>query len=375
MTDRFVETKTTGYFERLKNSVIGIFLGILLFLASFGVLYWNEGRVNFAKVAETAIVLPATGSPSVKLGTLVSVTGTLTSPETLGDPPYLAAGDYAALNRKAEMYAWEEDSKSETTKNTGGSQTTTTTYTYSKTWTENPENSSSFRESRNHQNPAKSIDSQTLHVTQAQVGDYQLDMNSLQFPTNAQVSLTTTTVLPQYQAQQNGNFLFMGKGSFQAPEIGDMRLSYQALKKNIQATVFGSLGEQNQLVVHKTRKKVSFYRLFEGTREESIESLALEHTIWTWIFRLVGFLMMWIGLSLVTEPLAVLLDFIPFIGGLARGASGFAAFIIAGVLSTGTILISIVLHNPIMLFLAAGLSCFIGYRWWKQQKIQKVDQL
>jgi len=125
------ETKTTGFLGNLMNSILAIPIGILLFLASFVVLFMNEGRTDWSKVGERAVELAATDTAGT--GALVSVTGPLSTAETLGDSPYLQAGSYLVLEREAEMFAWIEDSSTETTNNTGGSTTTRTTYTYPRT--------------------------------------------------------------------------------------------------------------------------------------------------------------------------------------------------------------------------------------------------
>lgn len=392
MSESFVKKEQISYFQRLKNSFMGIFLGIILFLASFGVLYWNEGRVDLSKIASTAIEIPATGSSTANNGDFVSATGILSSEETLGDPPFLKPGQYVALKRKSEMYAWNETRKTETKKNTGGSETKTTTYTYNKTWTEKPENSAAFEQPNGHHNPAKTVDSEIFRVSQATVGNYQLELNSLQIPISTKVILTTDKVLPTYQGRLAGDYLYIGKGTVETSpyqegtliygdldrptgivepqQIGDIRLSYQVLESNIEATIFGSLGSQNQLVAHQARKNVAFYRLFRGTREQAIQSLASQHKLMTWGLRLAGFLMMWSGLNLMVEPLGVLLDFVPFIGDLARTASSLVTFVISAILTSITIVISIILHNPIMVFLAIGLSGFILYLWTKRKKTQ-----
>jgi hypothetical protein len=373
MSDQYREVETVGYFTRLKNSIFGIFLGIVLFVASFGVLYWNEGRVDLSKVAQTSVEIPGTGAPGADIGSFVSLSGTLNTSETIGDNPFLAPGDYVALERTSEMYAWREDSSTSTTKNVGGSETKTTTYSYTKVWTESPENSSSFRESSSHQNPTKGIESQSFRVNQAQIGDYQLDMQSLKFPVKTEVNLSPSNILPAYHASQVGNYLFMGTGKLDAPQIGDLRLSYRSLNNNVQATVFGTLVAQNKLIPYKGQRNVTFYRLFTETRDQAIASLKTEHKIITLVLRVVGFLMMWSGLNLMIEPLGVLLDFIPFLGNLSRTASGFVTFIVAGILSGITIVVAIILHNPIMLFLAAGLGGFGVYRWTKRRKTNLQD--
>ncbi|AFY39596.1 protein of unknown function DUF1625 [[Leptolyngbya] sp. PCC 7376] len=372
MSDQVVKTETIGYFERIKNSIIGVFLGILLFLISFGVLYWNEGRIDLSKVAKTSTEIAATGAPTTDVGEFVSVTGNLNTTETLGDNPYLAPGNYIALERKTEMFAWVEQSSTETKKNTGGSETKTTTYSYEKRWTASPANSANFEQPSGHQNPTKTIDNESFKVGAANVGDYKLDLARLSYPVSTGVSLSPENVLPEYKSKQSGNYLFLGQGTLQAPQIGDIRLSYQSLPSDIQTTVFGELGASQSLAPHDTRG-ISVYRLLKGTREEAIASLASSHKTMTWILRFVGFGMMWAGLSMMVEPLSVVLDFIPFLGGLSRNASGFVAFILAAILSSVTILISIILHSPIMIFLALGLSGFAAYRWTKRRKNKTAD--
>lgn len=134
------------------------------------------------------------------------------------------------------------------------------------------------------------------------MGDYQLDVNQLQFPINQPVNLTAAQIPAESKNKLNGSYLFFGTGSLGSPEIGDLRLSYQALNKNIQATVFGDLGSSNQLTPHQGKKNVTFYRLFPGTRDQAIANLATQHKLITWGLRFGGFLLMWIGLNLVVEP-------------------------------------------------------------------------
>lgn len=315
MSDRVVRTEKIGYFQRLRNSIGGIVFGIVLFLASFAVLFWNEGRVDLSRVAKTSTEIAATGSPTASVGDFVSVTGNITSPEQLGDSPYLAPGNYISLSRTAEMFAWDENSSTETKKNTGGSETKTTTYTYVKEWTSNPDDSSSFENPNGHFNPEKSIDSTKLNVSKANIGDYQLDMNSLSLRLPNAVDLSPETVAPEYKNKLSGGFIHIGKGTPAQPEIGDMRLSYKALNKDVLSTVFGAFSAPNQLSTYiaKKFKGISVYRLLPGNRVEAIATLKSEHKIMTWILRFVGFGMMWFGMNLVIEPLGVLLDFSPLL--------------------------------------------------------------
>ena len=42
--DEFSEVTTVSWFSRIKESVKSVLVGVLLFCASFPLLWWNEGR-------------------------------------------------------------------------------------------------------------------------------------------------------------------------------------------------------------------------------------------------------------------------------------------------------------------------------------------
>lgn len=367
MSDQFTETETTGYFQRILNSFVGVLFGILLFLAAFVLLYWNEGRINLAQLVKTSTEITATGAPSAEIGEFVSVTGTLTSSETLGDGLYLQPGDYVALRRTSEMYAWEESTDSQSQTNAGGSETTSTTYTYTKDWSESPESSTSFKQPNGHTNPTKSVESDTFKVSQAKVGQYSLELQRLNLPTPSTVTLNNTMLLPNSGATLAGSYLFLGKGSLTSPEVGDLRIQYRSLNQGIQATVVGALAQGNTLTPYAGPRNISVYRLFSGNRTEAIDALSFENSALTWGFRTAGFFMMWIGMSMVVAPLNILLDVLPFLGNLSRQATGFVTFGLSLVLSGLTIITSIILHNPIMLFLAIGLSGFFLFKFMRKK--------
>ena len=53
----------------------------------------------------------------------------------------------------------------------------------------------------------------------------------------------------------------------------------------------------------------------------------------TWILRLVGFIVMWIGISMVFGPFTTFADVIPFVGDLLGMGVGFFSFILAAVIA------------------------------------------
>lgn len=147
------ETTTESWGSRLGGSIKGVAIGGILFIAGIPLLFWNEGRaVKTAKALEegasVCVNLPNADTVDATMdGKLVHVTGTAVTDEQLGDDLFTGLNPKAIrLTRKVEFYQWVENEKKEKKKNMGGSETTVTTYTYSKKWVDKPVDSSSFRE-------------------------------------------------------------------------------------------------------------------------------------------------------------------------------------------------------------------------------------
>jgi hypothetical protein len=352
MSDEYTEVEVISWGSRIGSSCMGLFLGILLFFASFFILYWNEGRVDFSQIASTAVEISATTPNPAAQGKLVSTTGSLTSNERLGDDLFLNPGLYIAVDRTVEMFAWEETSQTDTKRNVGGSETRVTTYSYSQDWTNTPSDSSSFNKPEGHQNPPKPLDDYSSRVSQAQVGIYSLDIPDINLPNFNSLALNPQNITVRDRFQLMGNYLYKGRGTIDSPEVGDLRIEYSVIPQGITVTALGKLESNNQIVPYFHQRNHRFYRLFTGTRDEAVSLLSNEYVIWTWVLRLVGFLIMWIGLLLAAAPISVILDFLPFLGSISRGITGTSTFIIAFVLSSMTILGSMLLHNLVALAIA-----------------------
>src|SRR5690606_10196622 len=142
----------------------------------------------------------------------------------------------------------------------------------------------------------------------------------------------------------DGDYLYLSERTG-SPRVGDIRLAYEAVPSGQKVTLFGQLKAPDHVTSYTHSTSDTLYRAVAGDKDEAIKALHGEHSTLTWILRLVGFLMMWIGLVLVMGPINVLLDVLPFLGNMSRGLTGFGAFLIAVVLSVVTIIVAIVLHN------------------------------
>lgn len=373
MPDQFSEVTTRGWGSNIMESIKGVVFGIILFLASFVVLWINEGRVDMSKVAKMSLPISASVLDSSADGKLVSVAGNLTSSESIGDPRYLQPGRYIKLVREVEMYAWEEEKRSKTTKKVGGGSTTETTYSYQKGWTSHPDNSSRFKYPEGHQNPPLSIQSKSFIVKRAEVGIYDIEPQRITLPRPTDIELTSENVIIKGDERLEGDYIFKGKGSLDNPQIGDMRLSFKAVDNNINATTFGKL-EERKIVPFMYKGKYKLYRAIRGGRDEAIARMATEYRVLTWILRVVGFFMMWFGLSLFFGPINAVLDVLPFLGSVGRGLVAIAMFVVAFILSLVTIIVSMIVHNIIALIIVL-LAILGGVFYRSQLRKKKTSKL
>lgn len=373
MSEQYQEVVTDRWGDRLAQSWVAALLGVSLFVASFFILYWNEGRIDFSKVAKTAIEIPATAPNPGAQGKLVSTTGIVTSSQKLGDYLFVKRGNYIVLDRRVEMYAWDEEQKTETKRSLlDNSETRITTYTYHKEWTSNPDDSSSFKYSESHKNPRKEVDGfhytyrvpdsdrviehvipeKTYKVSDAKVGIFRVNIPEINVSSLPDLTLQQENLELDKSIALSGNYLYAGKGSLSSPQIGDLRIFYKALPAKAIATVFGELSTPDQITPYLAKGKHSFYELFPGSREQAIAKFRSDYLIMLWSFRFGGFLCMWFGLNFVVAPLSEMLSFIPFLKSLTENITLLTSFVGAFVLSTITILVSMLLHHPLALILA-----------------------
>lgn len=410
MVHQFTKTTKTGLGSRLVNSIKGIFIGIILFLVSFGVLYWNEGRVDVSEVAENAVEINAEEIDSGADGEFVYLTGNVVTEEQIGDGLYLVPGDYLAVSRTVEMYAWVESTSSTTEDEWGGGQTTETTYNYTKEWVHSPTSSSSFEYPEDHNNPSKAIEDHDSRVGSAKIGVYGLNMDKLLLAGYRSLSLSEDVIDMsklgaasvendvtveessdsesfEYEwsvsvdgeevagestdkssgAGLTGDYIFVGEGSLTSPEIGDLRISYSVVKNNTEGTIFAELDGDRLVTYVDENTEESLYRMFTGTRDEALSTLHGEYKFMLWIFRLIGFALMWFGLSSLFGPLVVFLGVVPALGSLSRSIVSFVTFIISVVLSVVTIVVSMILHSIVALVIAVVITIVIVVYFLKRE--------
>lgn len=190
MADQVEQVEQVGFGASLMESIKGVAIGALLFLGSFWVLWWNEGRVDLSEVAKKSIEVKADSVDKAAEGKLVAVTGELKTEDKLEDPQFLKPGNYLRLEREVEMYAWVERRRNETNKKVGGSKEVKTTATYEKKWTSDPQPPNKFLDPKDHENPALTLERRTVSAEHASVGAYPFNASEASLPSGDQIKLT-----------------------------------------------------------------------------------------------------------------------------------------------------------------------------------------
>jgi hypothetical protein len=350
MPDQFTETTQSSFGRNIVRSIVGIPLGILLFLASFVVLWVTEGRTDWSRVAARTVVASPDRAAGFD-GQPVSVTGPITSTEPLGDPEFVMPVPYVSLRREVEQFAWIESQSSNSRSNTGGSTTTQTTYTYRTGWTASPQPASGFRVPEGHENPPMAVQSARFVVPRAAVGAWNLDLSHVEFESGA--------VLPPTTLQRTGRgalfvpageHLFGGSGTPDAPHLGDLRVRFTAVRNGTTVTAFGQAGAG--AVVPLPVDGDPWMRVISGDRPSAIQTLASEYSATGWIGRVIGFVMMWIGMLLFLGPVSTFANVLPFLGSASRFVTMLVTFPLALVLTAVTIVVAMLAHSLIALVLS-----------------------
>lgn len=357
--DSYSEVSSQSWFSRIGSAVARIPLGILLFLGSFVLLFWNEGRaVHTARgLAEGKAgfvqVEPGSVNPAND-GKLVHLTGEATPQETLKDPLFGLSAKAVRLRRLVQMYQWKQTAETSTRKKLGGGTESVTTYKYDQNWSNKPIDSSKFKQPSGHQNPSNlPFESWTGQAPSVTLGSFKLSTSLVgQIDGHEALSVDKAVLdaLPEgirANLKVDGTRLYRGKDPTR-PEVGDMTVAFEQVKPQQVSLLARQAGDS--LGAYTTRTGTTTERLQTGnvSADAMFGAAETQNRGLTWLLRLAGFVLMFIGIGMFLSPLSVLADLVPFIGNIVGFGTGFVAFGTATVLSLVTIALGWILHRPIV---------------------------
>jgi hypothetical protein len=341
-----------GWFSRVGDSFGGVIFGILLFLGAFALLFWNEGRAvkrarDLEFGAENVVKASAATVNPKNEGKLIHVSGAASAPAVVADPVFGVQAKALRLARETEMYQWKEKSTSKKDKKLGGSEVTTTEYTYQLVWNDSLIDSGSFQES-GHENPSTLVyDAADFSAQGIKLGAYALSP-AIVGEITPDTAFTPAPAKMPAGGKMAGSYIYLGE-SMNAPKVGDVRISYKIAPPGPFSVVAGQ--QANTLIPFADPELNDPIVLLEkGTQSAEAMFKAAEdaNAVLTLVLRFVGFLMMFFGLRLMSRPLSVLADLLPFLGSAVGFLTGFVSFFIAIGFSVVTIAIAWIFYRPLI---------------------------
>jgi hypothetical protein len=339
MADQFTDVSSTSWFGRIGGALKGMFFGLLLLPVAVLLLFWNETRaVKTAKSLEegSAAVISAR-SDQVEIGNdnkLIHLTGQIETDENIADPLFGLGDKALRLVRYVEMYQWKENKETKTRDKLGGGQETVTTYNYSKVWSNKLIDSTHFKELDGHVNPAGlPVPDHTVATTHAVLGAFKIPIDILAKipggeplpPTNDNLAKLSPDL--KAKARIVDNYIYLGNDPAN-PAPGDARIGFTVLRP----ATFSILARQtgDALASYHTHAGREIERIEPGdvSADAMFQHAARENTMLTWGLRAGGFLLMWLAFVIVLNPLHVLAEVVPFIGGIVE----FGSVLVAGIL-------------------------------------------
>lgn len=380
------ETVKVGWGSRLGSSMKGVLVGLVLFVAGFPVLFWNEGNTVKTRKAldegEGACVSVESADavdPAFQ-GTLVHMSAKADTSDVLSDAEFGISTVAIKLVREVEMYQWHESSHTTEKKNVGGSVTKTTTYEYSKGWSSFAIDSSNFKEA-GHDNPGRmEFESASSLAAQVKFGAFRLSKSQIERIGSSQpYAFAADYACPVEGAQKRGALIYVPEASSRlpgapvrevaaAPHIGDMRVTFRVVLPHEISIVAKQHGDTFVPYVAKNGQKISL--LAEGVKDstEMFADAQSANDLRAWLVRLGGFLLMYIGIGMILKPLSVLADVLPILGNIVELGAGIVAFAVAAPCALVTIAIAWLVYRPIVGIALLALAFAIV--WWVRSKKQ-----
>jgi len=366
--DEYTDVTTTSWGSRIVGSFTGIIFGFLLFVAAFPLLWWNEGhslhRIRTLDEGRNLVVgvAPDKADPANN-GKLIHVSAQASTDDILQDALFGVRETALKLQRVVEVYEWKETQSTQTHKNLGGSETQETTYAYDRTWSEKRIDSSEFKHRDGHENPASMpYASEVFTAPHILVGVFKpassfvAKINAFSdYPLSEQTANAMNASLKN-AFKLNGTEYFYGDPA--TPQIGALRVHYRIIRP----TEVSIIGKQNDSLIepYYTRNgDIQLLAMGDMGADSMFAAAKDENMLMTWLIRLAGFILMWLGSSLVLRPIAVLGDVVPFIGSIAGAGIGLVTGLVSLAASICVIAIAWLAYRPLiggtLLVVAAGL--------------------
>jgi hypothetical protein len=387
-------TKSESFFDRMKASVGEFFMGIILFIFSIPVLWFNERRAAqmesvIAEGYQKCESIEADKVDPDKYGSLVHIVGRAHATEEVTDERFEGATfneGCIILKTTSEMYQWVETKTVQDEERLGGGRDRTTRYSYNKEWC-STFNGSNHDQDYSNQAPPWELGTVDKVCAKVEYGSaFRLDQEKLLKQAHNAVPVE---IFPKSISAKASNKTLQKDGEYyhtcqalSSPQIGDMRVKFthvadgdftvialqdeetngragflpfraisrglfgfQDAKDEIKALVAEGKKSESQLAKEDPCANLGclcccftivascftswatpqIFHLYDGykEKEDGFDMIKSETKCFMWVGRLIGWLMMFLGLVMIFSPIVTFLNVIPFLGPYIAKGVGF----------------------------------------------------
>lgn len=377
-----------SWFGRLRDSVLGVGVGIVLVIGMVGALFWNEGRaVQTQRSLDEGAGLVVSAEPSSvdteHEGQLIHVTGPVTTQQTVSDAQFAVTAQGVRLERKVEMFQWIQSSRTENQRNLGGGETRVTTYRYVPDWSERHHDSARFHEPTGHQNPSMVFESTDFSITEAELGAFSLGSNVLRriggaqpLPVQAAHAETVQEILGErLNVSVVDGALYLGANPLR-PQIGDYRIRYELVPLGTISVIGQQRGEGIAAYPTQAGDSLLLVSTGEQSAQEMFDDAARANTALTWGLRIGGLVLLIAGFSLMMKPLSVAASVVPLLGSIVGLGTGLVAAIAGIALGTLTIGSAWLFYRPLvgLMIFAIGAALIFAIRLLAKRRRRSSDK-
>jgi hypothetical protein len=358
--DGMSSSESIGFGSQIGDSFKGILAGIVLFPLSIYCIFKVETCTQAGDAFKNA--KPVT---QMEEGKPVYITGKLTA-TPLGST-FIKEGNYISISQKSEVYAWDEE---ERTEGTGSNKKNVKECKLE--WVSSPKNPNTFslpgcKNKKFHQ---KNFKDQEVRATGGKISqdgkDYSVDLSEVNFTSavKSQKPAPDDIILNGYTLGEN--YLYEMEKCATNPEEGCERvnLSVTPIPEG-DMTFLGALSGNN--LVKYAYKDSQFLNASVGNYESTMQAIKSDDSTMKWIARGLCFIIMWASFVLMAGPLTTLIEFIPFVGEYGSGAIKFVFGVIAFIITAITIILVKFWYIWLLLILGG-----IGYSIYKRQNAPKT---
>jgi WD40 repeat protein/uncharacterized membrane protein len=384
----FLDLRGRSVYQQLVGSGCGVLLGAVLFFASFLLLFWNEGRAvrSDRGLREGArSVLPVSDPSRVdpaNEGKLVHLTGRADTEEVLADATFGVSEKAIRLARVVEMFQWIEKQEQITTGRTPDfDPETATKYTYRMDWSERLIDSRPFAEEGHTNPPAMRYPGETWTAREVRLGGYVLSpalVSEIGGAEKRPIGKALLEKVPgelRQQLQVRDDSFYLPQTPHQTDQqIGDLRITYQVIRPAEVSILARQV--KDSFEPYTTSNGTPVFRLTMGEQSAAamFETLAAENTELTWGLRLVGFLLMALGIALCFQPVVAAADLVPFLGNLVGGGVLLFAAGMAFLLTLCTIAVAWMTYRPVVAVPLLGVAAVGAYGLYRLGRTGRGDR-